>query len=125
LEPDVNDHLETLKASGVPAVVAVPIGFISDHMEVIYDLDTEAAETAAGLGLPFARAATAGVDPAFVSGLVDLVLERAGVARGEQVAQPVIAGGTVGRYRCLPDCCPNAREPGRGSMCQEEAVLSA
>ena len=52
----------------MPAVVLVPIGFVSDHMEVIYDLDTEAAATAAELGLPFARAATAGTDPAFVAG---------------------------------------------------------
>jgi protoporphyrin/coproporphyrin ferrochelatase len=80
-EPDVNDHLAALHAAGVPAVVCVPIGFVSDHMEVIYDLDTEAAQTAADLGLPFARAATAGVDPEFVSALVDLVVERAEVAR--------------------------------------------
>ena len=118
LEPDVNDHLRALAAERVPAVVAVPIGFISDHMEVIYDLDTEAAETAAGLGLAFVRAATAGVDPAFVSGLVDLMVERARVARDEAVDPAVIAGGTVGRYRCLPDCCTNARQPGRPSLCQ-------
>jgi sirohydrochlorin ferrochelatase len=54
LEPDVNDHLEALAEQGVPAVVVVPIGFISDHMEVIYDLDVEARETAERLGLPFA-----------------------------------------------------------------------
>ncbi|MET1005654.1 MAG: ferrochelatase [Propionibacteriaceae bacterium] len=118
LEPDVNDHLRRLHADGVPAVVAIPIGFISDHMEVIYDLDTEAAETAAELGLPFARAATAGVHPDFVGGLVDLMLERATVARGEPVEAAVIRGGTVGRYRCLPDCCVNAREPGRPTLCQ-------
>ena len=49
-------------------MVLVPIGFISDHMEVIFDLDTEAVATAAELGLPCARAATAGVHPAFVAG---------------------------------------------------------
>jgi ferrochelatase len=118
LEPDVNDHLRQLKAEGVAAVVAIPIGFISDHMEVIYDLDTEAAETADELGLPFARAATAGVHPEFVSGLVDLMVERAQAARGAAVEAAVIPGGTVGRYRCLPDCCVNAREPGRPSLCQ-------
>jgi ferrochelatase len=118
LEPDVNDHLRQLKADGVAGAVAIPIGFISDHMEVIYDLDTEAAETAEELGLPFARAATAGVHPSFVSGLVDLMVERAGVARGASVPAPVIPGGTVGRYRCLPDCCANPREPGRPTLCQ-------
>ena len=78
-EPDVNDHLEALRAARVPAVVLVPIGFVSDHMEVIYDLDTEAAATAAKLGLPFARAGTAGVDPVFVAALVDLIVERSEV----------------------------------------------
>ena len=60
LEPDVNDHLETLAAAGVPGVVLVPIGFVSDHMEVVYDLDTEALATAERLGLTAVRAATPG-----------------------------------------------------------------
>ncbi len=118
LEPDVNDHLTALHADGVPAVVLVPIGFISDHMEVIYDLDTEAAETAQELGLPFARAATAGTHPAFVSGLVDLVLERAAAARGEEPDRPVVEGGVVGWYDCAPDCCTNLRDPARPALCQ-------
>ena len=125
LEPDVNDHLRRLAAAGVPAVVAVPIGFVSDHMEVIHDLDTEAAETAAELGLPFARAATAGVDADFVRGLVDLMAERAAVARGQEVDAPVIAGGTVGLYRCQPGCCVNARDPLRPSLCQQGGPVPA
>jgi hypothetical protein len=76
LEPDVNDHLEALHAEGVPGVVVVPVGFISDHMEVIYDLDVEAKETAERLGLPFARAGTVGVDDRFVDMIRSLVLER-------------------------------------------------
>ncbi|WP_312007439.1 ferrochelatase [Nocardioides alcanivorans] len=63
LEPDVNDHLEMLAEEGARPVVLIPIGFVSDHMEVVYDLDTEAAATAERLGMPFARAATPGVDP--------------------------------------------------------------
>jgi ferrochelatase len=98
-------------------VVAVPIGFVSDHMEVVFDLDTEAAATARDLGLPFARAATAGTHPAFVSGLVDLLDDRAAVARGEQVSEPVVGGGDVGRYACPAGCCPNLREPDRPAMC--------
>ncbi len=123
LEPDVNDQLETLAAAGTEAVVLVPIGFISDHMEVGYDLDTEAAETAKRLGLGFARAATAGTHPAFVSALVDLAIERAQVERAEAGAetsfpeQPVIPGGTVGHYRCPANCCPNLQEPGRPALC--------
>ncbi|HSE72541.1 MAG TPA: ferrochelatase [Nocardioidaceae bacterium] len=85
LEPDVNDHLEELAEQGVRGIVVVPIGFVSDHMEVIYDLDTEARATAEKLGLEFARAATAGVDPRFVSMVRELLLERAAVERGEEV----------------------------------------
>jgi ferrochelatase len=123
LEPDVNDHLTALSAAGEQAVVAVPIGFVSDHMEVIFDLDTEAAATARELGLPFARAATAGTHPAFVTALVDLLVERAAVARGELVAQPVVPGGVVGRYACLPGCCPNLRQPDRPALCQVAGAL--
>ncbi|MGI3782340.1 MAG: ferrochelatase [Janthinobacterium lividum] len=119
LEPDVNDHLAELKRSGVPAVVLVPIGFVSDHMEVIYDLDTEAVETARELGLPLARAATAGTHPAFVGALVDLVLERAAAARGEEPDRPVVEGGAVGWFDCQPDCCTNLRDPGRRALCQQ------
>jgi ferrochelatase len=76
LEPDVNDHLRTLAASGETAVVLLPIGFISDHLEVIWDLDNEAKETAEELGLAFARAATAGTHPAFVASIRGLLEER-------------------------------------------------
>ena len=96
-----------------PGVVLVPIGFISDHMEVIFDLDTEALATAAELGLPFVRAATAGVHPAFVAGLVDLMLERAAAARGEQPARPVVEEGLPGGTRASRTAVPNLREPGR------------
>ncbi|HEU5485191.1 MAG TPA: ferrochelatase [Microlunatus sp.] len=123
LEPDVNDHLTALAGAGERAAVAVPIGFVSDHMEVAFDLDTEAAATARELGLPFARAATAGTHPAFVSGLVDLLTERAAVARGELVSEPVISGGEVGRYSCPAGCCPNLRQPERPALCGLPAAL--
>jgi ferrochelatase len=76
LEPDINDHLRALAGAGETAVVVFPVGFVSDHLEVIWDLDNEAAETAAELGLAFARAATAGTHPAFVASIRDLVQER-------------------------------------------------
>jgi ferrochelatase len=76
LEPDVNDHLRTLAEGGERAVVLLPIGFVSDHVEVIWDLDNEARETAEELGLAFARAATAGTHPAFVAMVRELVEER-------------------------------------------------
>jgi len=76
LEPDVNDEIRRLAADGVQRVIVVPIGFVSDHMEVLWDLDTEAAQTAAEAGVGFARVRTPGVHPAFVTGLVDLIAER-------------------------------------------------
>jgi protoporphyrin/coproporphyrin ferrochelatase len=76
LEPDVNDHLRALAAAGEKAVVVFPVGFVSDHLEVIWDLDNEAEETAAELGLAFVRAGTAGTHPAFVAMVRELLEER-------------------------------------------------
>ena len=76
LGPDVSDYLRELHAAGVKDVVVCPIGFVSDHMEVIYDLDTEALSLCRKLGLNMVRAATAGTQPAFVSMIYELVLER-------------------------------------------------
>jgi ferrochelatase len=101
LEPDVNDHLRALAAGGVRAVVLLPVGFVSDHLEVLWDLDNEAAETAAQLGLASARAATAGTHPAFVAALAELVAERR--AGGE----PRL--GT----NCPAACCYVAPRPAR------------
>ncbi|HEY2505494.1 MAG TPA: ferrochelatase [Streptosporangiaceae bacterium] len=100
LEPDINDLLAERAAAGSRAVVVVPIGFVSDHMEVKFDLDVEAAETARRLGLAFARAATPGTDPQFVSMITDLVLER---LEGE----PQQALGTMGPWHdtCPAGCC--------------------
>lgn len=101
LEPDVNDHLRALAARGVGAVVLVPIGFVADHMEVVYDLDVEAAATAAGLGLAFVRARTVGTHPAFVGMVRELILERVADA-------PRRALGRLGPAPddCPPGCCP-------------------
>ncbi|TFV56772.1 ferrochelatase [Geodermatophilus sp. DF01-2] len=76
LEPDVNDHLRALAAAGERAVALFPVGFVSDHLEVVWDLDNEARATASEVGLAFARAATAGTHPAFVRSLVELLQER-------------------------------------------------
>jgi ferrochelatase len=109
LEPDVNDHLEAVSGAGVPAVVLVPVGFVSDHMEVIYDLDTEAMATAERLGLPARRAATAATDPRFVAMVRDLLVERATVERGEEAVRTSV--GSLGPTwdRCPVGCCPNLR----------------
>ncbi|MGL5857712.1 MAG: ferrochelatase [Angustibacter sp.] len=110
LEPDVGDHLRELAASGAPGVAVCPIGFVSDHMEVGYDLDTEARQVADEVGLPFTRAATVGVDRRFVAGLVDLLVERAALARDEHPAQPVVTG-VPAPVICPAGCCRNPREP--------------
>jgi len=109
LEPDVNDHLRELHDRGVPAVVMVPIGFVSDHMEVVYDLDTEATATADQLGLPVRRAGTAGTDPRFVRAVRDLLLERAAVERGEDVARNAVGSLEASWDRCPVGCCANSR----------------
>jgi ferrochelatase len=109
LEPDVNDHLRALRAAGTAAVVLAPIGFVSDHMEVVFDLDTEAAETADELGLPMARAATAGTHPAFVAMVRELVLERAAAERGESPTRPALSPLGPLHDRCPVGCCPNLR----------------
>lgn len=105
LEPDVNDVLKDIAADGRRAVVCVPIGFVSDHMEVIWDLDTEAAETAADLDLAFWRVPTPGVDPRFVTALVDLVAERLGCGLPRE---PVLPVQTRPNF-CAPGCCVNGR----------------
>ena len=111
LTPDVNERLESLAAEGVRAVVVAPIGFINDHLEVVYDLDTQAAATASGLGIEVVRAATAGTHPAFVGALADALLERASVARGERPA-PLQAG------HCSATCCrPGRPGPLRPAVC--------
>ncbi|WP_030485774.1 ferrochelatase [Nocardioides aequoreus] len=115
LEPDVNDHLKALHRRGVPGAVLVPIGFVSDHMEVIYDLDTEAMQTAAELGLPCTRAATAGVDPRFVAMVRELLLERAAAERGEEPVRRVSSGQPSWDV-CSPGCCANPRGP-RPALC--------
>ena len=110
LEPDVNDHLTAIAADGVEAVVLSPIGFVSDHMEVAFDLDTEALATAAELGLVAVRADSVGTREPFVRGLVDLVLERAAAARAREAGATPEPGATVGalgpfRDVCAPGCC--------------------
>ncbi|MDF1477818.1 ferrochelatase [Leifsonia sp. H3M29-4] len=107
LEPDINDRIAELAERGVAAVVIVPLGFISDHMEVKWDLDTEAVETAREHGMLAIRVPTPGVHAAFVSGLVDLVLERRdGVPTSER---PALTALGPWFDVCRPGCCENVR----------------
>ena len=117
LGPDVNDELRALAYAGVRTVLVAPIGFVSDHMEVRFDLDTEAAQTAAEVGLEMVRVPTVGVDLEFVSGLVDLAFERAAQARGQVPAVvPSWPGDDPYPPVCRPGCCPNLRAS-RPALC--------
>lgn len=109
LAPDICDHLDTVAADGVTDVIVAPIGFVSDHLEVVWDLDTEAAEKAEKLGLGYARAATAGTDPRFVAMVADLVEQRLGrdVVVPSVLPAPLqgVNGTGVNKVRCAVGCC--------------------
>ncbi len=107
LEPDICDVIETLPEQGVHAVVIVPLGFVSDHMEVMWDLDTEAIEAAETAGLRAVRTPTPGVDPAYVSGLIDLVVERLEGTPASERPHRTDLGPWFDV--CRPACCENVR----------------
>jgi ferrochelatase len=104
LEPDVGEHLEALHARGVREVVMVPIGFTSDHVEVLYDLDVQAQERVARLpGMTARRSATVGTDPQFIAMLRDLVVER-------MTGPELLSHGALATHdRCPARCCPPPR----------------
>ena len=101
LGPDIADHLRELGDAGVTDVVVAPIGFISDHMEVGYDLDVAAQSVADELGLNLVRAATAGTHPAFVEMIRELILERT----SERAAPRCLGTAGPDHDECPPDCC--------------------
>jgi ferrochelatase len=107
LEPDINDAIEDLAKQGVAGIVIVPLGFVSDHMEVVWDLDTEALQTCQDLGLAATRVPTPGTHRRFVEGLVDLICERT-VANNIADRQAVTGLGPWYDV-CRPGCCENFR----------------
>ncbi|MFD5827683.1 ferrochelatase [Lentzea sp. NPDC060358] len=113
LEPDVVDHIDALHAKGVTGVVVCPIGFVSDHLEVVWDLDTEARERAAELGMEFARAATPNADPRFAELVVELVAEHTAGAPVRKLSSFTSAGCTVNGAPCAPLCCEPVKRPVR------------
>lgn len=114
LEPDVNDALEALDGK-VDGIVLVPLGFVSDHMEVKWDLDTEALATCENLGFAAVRTPTPGTHPAYVEGLRQLIAERvastapAQDADGVQATRVSVCGGNGWFDACNPDCCKSQR----------------
>jgi ferrochelatase len=104
LEPDIGDHLRSLQTAGVQDVVVAPVGFLSDHIEVLYDLDEEARRMAHELGLTMHRAATVGTHPRMLGMIRELIQERLSGAEPR----------SIGRFGpshdvCADDCCPAPR----------------
>jgi ferrochelatase len=108
LEPDILDYLREVKTGNLAsAVVLAPISFISDHMEVLYDLDVEARQLCDSLALPMVRAKTVGVHPKFIAMIRDLILERTNPAAERRALGPLGARADV----CAEDCCPAPQRP--------------
>jgi ferrochelatase len=103
LGPDICEHLRSLKTEGVRNVVVMPVGFVSDHMEVLYDLDVEARRVAEEIGLGIFRGATVGTHPSFIQAIRSLILERF------DPNIPRLAQGSMGpsHDECAPGCCPS------------------
>jgi len=114
LEPDILDYLREAKQKNLAsAVVIAPISFISDHMEVLYDLDIEAKQLCGELGLPMARAKTVGVHPKFIAMIRELILERT------EAAERRVLGSLGPRQDvCAEDCCPAPQHPMRPQAAQ-------
>jgi len=108
LEPDIVDHIDALHGAGIRSVVVVPSGFISDHMETIYDLDTQARKHAEELGMKFILVATVGTAPRFVSMIREIVEERITPGGVRLALGPLGPRTDV----CAPGCCPRPRRPG-------------
>lgn len=109
LEPDIGDHLKALSKAGASSVVVMPVGFLSDHMEVLFDLDEEARDIAQSLGLPMARAGTVGIHPQFVGMLRDLIVERMTPGSDRRAIGQFCASHDV----CPEGCCPAPARPVR------------
>lgn len=110
LEPDICDRIEQLKQNhAAPAIAIIPLGFISDHMEVMFDLDVEAADTCRELGIPFARAKSVSTHPRFISMIRELITER--ITGSSE--RPAIGQYGPSHDVCPVDCCLYPRPQGR------------
>ena len=117
LEPDVCDHIEARHAGGdLKDVVVMPIGFVSDHMEVLFDLDTEAAELCEKLGVGFGRASTVSVHPKWIGTIRELIVERIATEAGEAPERPALGELGPSHDVCPENCClyTPTRPPGVG-----------
>jgi ferrochelatase len=119
LEPDVLEAIRRRHAEGLARIVVMPIGFLCDHMEVVLDLDVDAAETAHGLGVQLLRAKTVGVHPEFVAMISELVGERFDPGAERRV----LGDRGVMPDRCRPGCCPSGRGgPLKPALCGSDRL---
>jgi len=118
LEPDILDHLRALHGHNVKNVLVAPLGFISDHIEVLYDLDKEALHLAAELGMKMVRSATVGTHAAFIKMIRLLIAERL------SPNEPRLAVGAFGPSHdfCAVDCCPAPQRGGRSRVSEAQVV---
>ncbi len=121
LEPDILDYLRTVKEKNLAsAAVVAPISFISDHMEVLYDLEIEARQLCDSLQLPMARARTVGVHPQFIAMIRELILERTNPGRERRALGSLGARPDV----CAEDCCPAPQRPPRPQGAPQRTATS-
>jgi protoporphyrin/coproporphyrin ferrochelatase len=114
LGPDITEALRAVKAEGATSVVVAPIGFVCDHMEIVLDLDVEAAAVARSLGLNMARAATVGTHPAYVAMVRDLMIER----MTDDAPRRALGALGPSHDRCAADCCLSGRPgPAKPALC--------
>ena len=109
LEPDIVDHIVDVHKRGVRAAIVCPIGFVSDHIEVVWDLDSELAEEAKLLRMPIERTRTAGPTPEFAQMVVELVREHISGAPARRLGEEPSRGCTVNGAPCASDCCVSAK----------------
>ncbi len=114
LEPDICERITQLAQSGVSDFIVVPIGFISDHMEVLYDLDTEALELCQKLGVQLHRLPTVGTHPLFVQMIVELISERCGLVSEKRSLGDHGPSHDV----CPSNCCLHGVAPKQPAACQ-------
>lgn len=116
LEPDICDHLEVLAKADTRAVIVCPVGFVSDHLEVVWDLDTEAQDKARELGIELTRVTTPGTDERFARMVVEMVDEHLSGGPVRRLGREPLLGIAANGAPCDVGCCePPLRAPGRPS----------
>ncbi|MCG7237228.1 ferrochelatase [Corynebacterium sp. ACRQP] len=113
LEPDVVDRAQELQREGMEHLICVPIGFITDHMEVVWDLDTELKQACEEMGVSLTRTPTVGLEPAFAGMVVDIAEAVGSEVKPKTLSSVTVQGCTVNGAPCKEGCCAPVKRPGR------------